>query len=73
MLKENFDYTLVRPHEIRQRFTEYVIMNQGRALINSSLLSRSREDSFFVKQTIRQKNNTQQLKQNKKKNLGSSM
>jgi hypothetical protein len=27
MLKENLDYTLVRPNEMRQRFTEYVMRN----------------------------------------------
>ena len=33
MLKENLDYTLVRPNEMRQRFTEYVMRNQSKALL----------------------------------------
>lgn len=49
MSRDNFDFTLVRPHEVRQRFTEYVIMNQDRALQNMSLMSK--DDSLFMRQT----------------------
>jgi|APSaa5957512535_1039671.scaffolds.fasta_scaffold67121_1 hypothetical protein len=36
MLKENLDYTLVRPNEMRQRFTEYVMRNQSKALLEQN-------------------------------------
>lgn len=69
MLKDNLDCTLLRPHEMRQRFTEYVIMNQAKALINTSLLSK--EDSFFVKQSIRKGGNNS-MNKGKKKKMGQS-
>lgn len=63
MRKENLDYTLLRSHELRQRFTEYVFMNLNKALINTSLFQN--DDSFFKKQSIR---NTQK----RKKKLGNT-
>ena len=37
MLKDNLDYTLVRPNEMRQRFTEYVMRKQNKALIEHNM------------------------------------
>ena len=36
MSKENLNFTLVRPDEIRQRFTEFVMRNQSMALIEQN-------------------------------------
>lgn len=48
MNKNNFNYTLVRPQEIRQRFTEFVIKNQKRVLIENSF---HKDDSFQLNQS----------------------
>lgn len=64
MSKDNLDFTLVRAHEVRQRFTEYVLMNQNKALINTSLFQH--DDSFFKKQSVR-------ANPKKKKKLGDTM
>lgn len=69
MHKSNLDYTLVRAHEIRQRFTEYVLMNQNKALINTSLFQH--DDSFFKKQSVR--NYPKEKKSSKKKKFGDTM
>lgn len=64
MSKDHLDFTLVRAHEVRQRFTEYVLMNQNKALINTSLFQH--DDSFFKKQSVR-------AHPKKKKKLGDTM
>lgn len=45
MQKEKLDYTLVRANEIRQRFTEFVLRNQSKALMDSSLIQ---SDGMFL-------------------------
>jgi len=47
MEKDNLDYTLVRPSEIRQRFTEFVIRNQGKVLAGNTSLISANESHYF--------------------------
>ena len=56
MLPENLDFTLIRPHEMRQRFTEFVLANRHE-LVNSndtSMMSRTvkNDDSLFLEQRL---------------------
>ena len=54
MAKENLDYTLVRPDEIRRRFTEFVMRNEAQALAEHNL-SVSQSMGFFNNEsTMRQ-------------------
>lgn len=63
MQKDKLDYTLVRANEIRQRFTEFVLRNQGRALMDSSLIQ---SDGMFLNDS-QFKHNSNRLKDKGKK------
>lgn len=52
MHKEQLNYTLVRPQEVRQRFTEFVLRNQTKALINTSLISANESHYFGVNDSM---------------------
>ena len=52
MLKENLDYTLVRPNEMRQRFTEYVMRNQSKALLEVNQSMAQSEAFNFQNESI---------------------
>jgi hypothetical protein len=42
---EDAEYIFIRPHELRKRFTEYVILNKARAMLPSRTIVNSRKSN----------------------------